>query len=88
MSTSGPPYLSPHPRLPRRRHDHSVRRPGRLPRYPVAYGVSVGTVVKQLRPLCNGAININGATLTFPPAMPEAQRKILTDPGFNRRTTR
>lgn len=45
-------------------------------------GLSVGKVVKQLRPLRSATININGATQTFPPAIPKAQRKILTDLGF------
>jgi hypothetical protein len=45
-------------------------------------GLSVGKVVKQLRPLRSATININGATQTFPPAIPKAQRKILTELGF------
>jgi len=45
-------------------------------------GLSVGKVVKQLRPLRSATININGATQTFPPTIPKAQRKILTDLGF------
>lgn len=45
-------------------------------------GLSIGKVVKQLRPLRSATININGATQTFPPAIPKAQRKILTDLGF------
>lgn len=45
-------------------------------------GLSVGKVIKQLRPLRSSTININGATQTFPPTIPKAQRKILTDLGF------
>ena len=45
-------------------------------------GLSIAKVVKQLRPLRSATITINGATQTFPPAIPEAQRKILTDLGF------
>lgn len=45
-------------------------------------GISIGKVVKQLRPLRSATININDATQTFPPAIPEPQRKILTDLGF------
>jgi hypothetical protein len=44
-------------------------------------GLSISKVVKQLRPLRSATININGATQTFPPAIPEAQRKILTSLG-------
>ncbi len=45
-------------------------------------GLSIAKVVKQLRPLRSATININGSTQTFPPAIPEAQRKILTDLGI------
>lgn len=45
-------------------------------------GLAIGKVVKQLRPLRSATIVINGATQTFPPAIPDAQRKILTDLGF------
>ena len=45
-------------------------------------GLSIAKVVKQLRPLRNATITINGATQTFPPTIPKAQRKILTDLGF------
>lgn len=45
-------------------------------------GLSIAKVVKQLRPLRNATININGATQTFPPEIPDAERKILTDLGF------
>ena len=37
--------------------------------------------LKQLRPLRSATIVINGATQTFPPEIPEAQRKILADLG-------
>lgn len=45
-------------------------------------GLSIAKVVKQLRPLRSATININGATQTFPPAIPDAQRQILTDLGI------
>ena len=44
-------------------------------------GLSIAKVVKQLRPLRSATININGTTQTFPPAIPDAQRQILTDLG-------
>jgi Transposase DDE domain len=44
-------------------------------------GLSISKVVKQLRPLRSATININGATQTFPPAIPEAHREILTSLG-------
>jgi ABC-type proline/glycine betaine transport system permease subunit len=46
-------------------------------------GLAIAKTVKQLRPLRSATIVINGATQTFPPVIPEAQRKILTDLGFN-----
>jgi hypothetical protein len=46
-------------------------------------GLAIAKTVKQLRPLRSATIVINGATQTFPPEIPEAQRKILTDLGFN-----
>ncbi|WP_067967689.1 IS1634 family transposase [Mycolicibacter icosiumassiliensis] len=45
-------------------------------------GVSIAKVVKALRPLRSATININGATQTFPPAIPTAEGKILSDLGF------
>ena len=45
-------------------------------------GLSIAKVVKQLRPLRHATININGSTQTFPPAIPDAHRKILTDLGI------
>ena len=45
-------------------------------------GLSIAKVVKQLRPLRSATININGSTQTFPPAIPDSQRKILTDLGI------
>uniref|UniRef100_UPI00356A4D63 IS1634 family transposase n=1 Tax=Mycobacterium marinum TaxID=1781 RepID=UPI00356A4D63 len=45
-------------------------------------GLSIAKVVKQFRPLRSATININGATQTFPPAIPDAQRQILTDLGI------
>jgi hypothetical protein len=37
-------------------------------------GLSIATVVKQLRPLRSATITINGATQTFPPAVPDTLR--------------
>ena len=45
-------------------------------------GLSIGKVVKQLRPLRSATISINGATQTFPPAIPPAQREILDHLGI------
>jgi hypothetical protein len=45
-------------------------------------GLSIGKVVKQLRPLRSATITINGATQTFPPAIPPAQREILDHLGI------
>jgi hypothetical protein len=45
-------------------------------------GLSIAKIVKQLRPLRSATITINGATQTFPPAIPDPDRKILTDLGF------
>lgn len=45
-------------------------------------GLSIGKVVKQLRPLRSATITINGATETFPPEIPQAQREILTHLGI------
>lgn len=45
-------------------------------------GLAIGKIVKQLRPLRSATIVINGATQSFPPEIPEAQRKILTHLGF------
>jgi hypothetical protein len=44
-------------------------------------GLSISKVVKQLRPLRSATISINGTTQTFPPAIPEAHREILTSLG-------
>lgn len=46
-------------------------------------GLSIAKVIKLLRPLRSATININGATQTFPPEIPETESKILTDLGFN-----
>lgn len=46
-------------------------------------GLSIAKVVKQLRPLRSATININGATQTFPPEIPDTEHKIITDLGFN-----
>lgn len=46
-------------------------------------GLSIAKVVKLLRPLRSATIAINGATQTFPPEIPDAESKILTDLGFN-----
>jgi Transposase DDE domain len=40
-------------------------------------GLAIANVIKQLRPLRSATIAINGTTETFPPEIPEAQRKIL-----------
>lgn len=45
-------------------------------------GLSIAEVVKQLRPLRSATVNINGSTQTFPPAIPNAQREILSDLGM------
>ena len=45
-------------------------------------GLSIAKVVKQLRPLRTATITINGATQAFPPAIPDPERKLLTDLGF------
>lgn len=45
-------------------------------------GLSIAKTVKQLRPLRSATITINGATQTFPPEIPAAQREILTHLGF------
>ena len=46
-------------------------------------GMSIAKVVKLLRPLRSATIAINGATQTFPPEIPDAESKILTNLGFN-----
>ena len=46
-------------------------------------GLSIAKIIKQLRPLRSATITINGAIQTFPPAIPQAQRKTLTDLGFD-----
>ncbi|BBZ49417.1 hypothetical protein MHEI_34240 [Mycobacterium heidelbergense] len=45
-------------------------------------GISIAKAVKALRPLRSATININGATQTFPPDIPDPERRILTDLGF------
>ena len=45
-------------------------------------GLAIAKVVKQLRPLRSATIDINGATQTFPPEIPEAHREILTSLGI------
>jgi hypothetical protein len=40
-------------------------------------GLAIANVIKQLRPLRSATIAINGTTETFPPEIPEAQRRIL-----------
>lgn len=44
-------------------------------------GLAIANVVKQLRPLRSATITINGATQTFPPEIPTAQRQILSHLG-------
>lgn len=46
-------------------------------------GLSIAKVIKLLRPLRSATITINGATQTFPPAIPDTERQILTNLGFN-----
>ena len=46
-------------------------------------GLAIGNVIKQLRRLRSATITINGATQTFPPDVPEPQRKILAALGIN-----
>jgi hypothetical protein len=45
-------------------------------------GLAIANVIKQLRPLRSATIVINGANQTFPPEIPEPQRKILADLGI------
>jgi Transposase DDE domain len=45
-------------------------------------GLAIANIIKQLRPLRSATIVINGASQTFPPEIPEPQRKILTDLGI------
>jgi transposase len=45
-------------------------------------GLAIANVIKQLRPLRSATIVINGANQTFPPQIPEPQRKILADLGI------
>ena len=45
-------------------------------------GLSIGKVVKQLRPLRSATITINGTTQNFPPEIPPAQREILLHLGI------
>jgi hypothetical protein len=45
-------------------------------------GLAIAKTVKQLRPLRSATIVINGATQTFPPEIPQAQREILTHLSF------
>lgn len=45
-------------------------------------GLAIANIIKQLRPLRSATITINGATQTFPPEIPEPQRKILADLGI------
>jgi hypothetical protein len=45
-------------------------------------GLAIANIIKQLRPLRSATIVINGASETFPPEIPEPQRKILADLGI------
>jgi hypothetical protein len=45
-------------------------------------GLAIANIIKQLRPLRSATITINGATQTFPPAIPADQQKILIHLGF------
>ena len=44
-------------------------------------GLSIAKVVKQA-PLRTATITISGATQAFPPAIPDPERKLLTELGF------
>jgi hypothetical protein len=46
-------------------------------------GLAIANIIKQLRPLRSATITINGATQTFPPEIPEPQRKVLASLGIN-----
>ena len=46
-------------------------------------GLAIANVIKQLRPLRSATITINGASQTFPPEVPAAQRGILAGLGIN-----
>ena len=46
-------------------------------------GLATANIIKQLRPLRSATIAINGATETFPPQVPPAQRDILAKLGIN-----
>jgi hypothetical protein len=46
-------------------------------------GLAIANIIKQLRPLRSATIAINGATETFPPEVPSAQRDILAKLGIN-----
>jgi hypothetical protein len=45
--------------------------------------LAIANIIKQLRPLRSATITINGATQTFPPEIPAAQREILASLGIN-----
>lgn len=45
-------------------------------------GLAIANIIKQLRPLRSATITINKASQTFPPEIPEAQRKILANLGI------
>lgn len=45
-------------------------------------GLSIAKVVKLLRPLRSATTTINGATQTFPPEIPDTERKFFTDLGL------
>ena len=74
-------HVQPQARRHRSPPDHRVRRPRCRPRHPVPHR----TIHRQSRqttpPLRTATITINGATQTFPPEIPDTERKILTDLG-------
>ncbi|QZT65872.1 hypothetical protein JN085_04545 [Mycolicibacterium austroafricanum] len=45
--------------------------------------LDVSNLTNQVQPLGSAIITINGAAQTFPPAITDTERKILTDLGFN-----
>jgi len=45
-------------------------------------GLAIANVIKQLRPLRSATIAINGTTETFPPEIPDKQRRILDNLGI------
>ena len=77
----GPADVPPHARGHRSPPDDRVHRTGRLPRHPIAHRPGPSPRSSSSSDRCVSAtININGATQTFPPAIPTPQREILDRP--------